>query len=318
MKKNIIKASAIGKIILMGEHAVVYGEPAIAIPFASAKIRVFIQEIDGPIMIKSHLYKGPFDQAFENLYPVFALVNKILKKFNKDPFGFSIEIKSTIPVERGMGSSAALAAATVKVLYKYFKVDLTPNTLNHLVNFSENIVHGNASGIDSAIVINEKPLYFIKNQPLKHFNYKLDGYLIVSDTGEKGNTKLAVSKVKEYINQQPETGITLIKDLGKLTVKAKKVILKNNPEKLGILMNQAQIILEKLGVSNNKIEKLVQVSLDHRALGAKLTGGGLGGCVITLCANKADAQKISQKLLENGASKTWLMKLNNKENFNES
>ncbi len=309
MSLNITSAKAIGKIILIGEHSVVYGQPAIAIPFPSAKIETKISKTNSKIMIDSASYKGELSKAPKSLLGLTSVIKAVLIELNKPLEGLNIEILSTIPSQRGMGSSAAVAAATIRALYKFFEVDLDQKTLSRFTNYSEKIYHGNPSGIDTAIVVEEKPLYYVKGQPLQEFQYSLDGYLIVSDTGEKGQTKFAVSKVKSFIDNNKVQGKQIVEKLGKLSILAKESISNNQVLELATIMNQAQALLRSLGVSNEAIENLVKVSLDNGALASKLTGGGLGGCVITLCANKETAQKVEKALLDNGASETWIMNM---------
>lgn len=307
MDNNIIEGKAIGKIILIGEHSVVYGQPAIAIPFLKAQIKASITKSTSKTKLDAYSFNGLLTDASSNLLGLTTVIKKVLEDFNQTPFGFDIKIESSIPAERGMGSSAAVSAATVRALYKFFNVALDNQKLTDLVNFSEKIYHGNPSGIDTAIVVNEKPLYYIKNQALLEFDYHLDAFLIVTDTGEKGNTKLAVTNVKSFIDNNVSLGNQIIKDLGNLTEQAQKVILKNNAKSLGDIMNQAQNLLSQLGVSNTMIDNLNKVAIENNALGSKLTGGGLGGCIISLCKSKKDAELISRKLLANGAKGTWIM-----------
>lgn len=313
MSKNNASGSAIGKIILIGEHSVVYGQPAIAIPFPSAKIQTTIVKSDNETLLDTFSYKGPLIDAPNSLLGLTSVIKEVLKSFDKALTGFNIKIDSTIPSERGMGSSAAVASSTIRALYRFFNRKLDVNALTKLVNFSERIVHGNPSGIDTAIVVNEKSLYYIKGEPLEQFDASIDGYLIVADTGEKGMTKFAVSKVKKFIDDNPHKGTDIINLLGKLTMEARVVIKENNNVALGEIMNKSQNLLNELGVSNDTIDKLVKVSLENKALGSKLTGGGLGGCIITLCANKEDALNISKALLNNGAENTWIMNMRNME-----
>lgn len=313
MTKNIAIGSTIGKIILIGEHSVVYGEPAIAIPFPSARIQTTIFKSNGDSVLDCFSYRGSLINAPENLLGLSSVVKEILNSFNESLEGFDMKIHSSIPSERGMGSSAAVAASTIRALYNYFERDLDNNILTRWVNFSEKIVHGNPSGIDTSIVVGEKSLYYIKGEPLEEFNSNLDGYLIVADTGEKGMTKFAVSKVKKFIEENPNKGTEIINLLGKLTIDARISITGNNALELGKIMNKAQKLLSEIGVSNTTIENLVRVSLDNGGLGSKLTGGGLGGCIITLCANKEDAISISEALLNKGANNTWIMNMNSRE-----
>lgn len=309
MDKDISFASAIGKIILMGEHSVVYGEPAIAIPFPGAKIKTSIYESSCDTVLNCFSYNGALIEAPKKFSGLKSVIKKVVEEFDEELKGFNIDIESTIPSERGMGSSAAVAASTIRALYKYFDRQLDSDALTYLVNFSEKIVHGNPSGIDTAIVVGENPLYYIKDKPLEIFKFKLDAYLIVSDTGEKGMTKFAVSKVRKFIEDNPSRGKRVIESLGKLASDSKRIIKEEKTIELGKAMNSAQKLLKEAGVSNDAIDSLVRVSCDNGALGAKLTGGGLGGCVITLCNNKKEAINISKSLLNSGAKDVWISNL---------
>lgn len=297
---------AIGKIILMGEHSVVHGEPAIAIPFPGARIKSQVLKTKGQVNLDCFSYHGPFKDIPERFEGLKKVIEKTVEELGEELKDFNIHIESTIPPQRGMGSSAAVSAATVRALYDFFRKELSQERLTELVNFSETIVHGNPSGIDTAIVVGEKPLYYIKGEPLEEFDFKLDAYLIVADTGQEGETKFAVSKVKEYIDNNGKKGKEIIERLGTLVRDSRKNIEDGQVEELGQNMYQAQEDLDTLGVSNDRIDKLVESSKENGALGSKLTGGGLGGAVISLCKDETSTEKVSQVLLESGAENTWI------------
>lgn len=297
---------AIGKIILMGEHAVVYGEPALAIPFMNTKIKVTISRRKGPVLLNCFFYKGILSDGPEKISGLKVMVKEIIKNFNEELKDFTIDIESSIPAERGMGSSAAVSVATIRALYEYFNYPLTEDDLIKWTDVSEKITHGNPSGLDAAIIIGERSLYFIKGRPLTSFNFNLKSYLIVADTGEIGQTREAVKNVKNLIETSPKKAKALIKDLGALTNRAKISMDINDSLELGKLMTKAHNILKELGVSNPSLDNLVDIALDNGSLGAKLTGGGRGGCMIALASSRESAEFISNQLLNKGAQKTWI------------
>lgn len=297
---------AIGKVILMGEHAVVYGQPALAIPYPATKIKTTISKINGPALLDCFFYCGLLSHAPERLLGLTSVIKQIVASFNQELKNFKIKVESSIPAERGIGSSAAVSVATIRALYDYFDRPLRNDDLLKWANVSEKIVHGNPSGLDAAIISGERALYYIKGQPFVPFHIKLDGYLIVADTGEMGQTRAAVADVRKLVQANPEYGGGLIQELGSLTNDAKAFIEENNIEGLGESMTKAHYLLDKLGVSNGPLNHLVAIALDNGASGAKLTGGGRGGCIIALASDEQKANNISNMLLSNGAKNTWI------------
>lgn len=301
--------TAIGKIILIGEHAVVYGEPSIAIPFPGVSIKTTICETIGPVILECYYYRGRLSDSPKAVLGLKKVIEGVTESFNEKLENFSIHIASTIPPARGMGSSAAVAISTIRALYEFFNRTLTENELLKWAHESEKVVHGSPSGIDAAVVGGERPLYYRKGMPFVSFKINLDAYLVVGDTGREGQTREAVEGVRQFIESKPDEGMELIKELGNLTRLARKSIEDKDAEKLGKAMFKAHIILDKLGVSNDKLNFLVSKALDCGALGAKLTGGGRGGCMIALADDRKKANYISQCLLSSGAKNTWINRL---------
>lgn len=301
--------TAYGKIILMGEHAVVYGEPAIAFPFRATPVDVNIKKATTHSWIDSDYYTGFLNEAPSSLANLSYLINTICIDLNKPSTDLSITIHSAIPAERGMGSSAAVATALVRALFSYFDHPLNITQLLTYVDLSEKIAHGNSSGLDARATSSECPILYKKGSIFEPFPLNVSGYLIAADTGIKGQTRQAVADVAAQVKHFPSQTIAKIKHIGQLTLQAKEAIEKNQRARLGSLMTQAHESLRELNISNRKLDHLVRAAITHGALGAKLTGGGRGGCMIALTKTKKEAETIAKILMEQGAVATWVHSL---------
>lgn len=307
MKHGI--GNAPGKIILMGEHSVVYGKPAIALPFYSVGVKCEIIPKEGPLEIESYCYEGLVDLAPTTLKGIQKLIQVTLETLKEKAQDFKILIKSSIPAQRGLGSSAAVSVAIVRALFDAFEKELDFNTLNELVFVAESIHHRNPSGLDANTILREHFLMFERDKGITHIDTKLQGYIIVADTGQKGHTKASVDNVQNRLKQDPHATISVIDKLGDITFRAKRSILNDDLKSLGEYMNQSHLLLKELGVSNQNLDLLVDVALYEGALGAKLTGGGNGGCIIALSDSMVEAKKIADALLAQHAAHTWIYHL---------
>lgn len=293
----------------MGEHAVVYGQPAIAMPFSAVEITATVRQQGDALSVTCDFYQGLVHQMPKIWESLKHAIRFSLYRIGAptDP-AIHIEISSTIPAERGMGSSAAVAVAVARALFSYYDKDLSDSELWDIVQSSEKIAHGNPSGIDAATTSGKSPIYFIKGQPIEPIGLNLHAYLLVADTGVTGNTLEAIQDVATLLEGKPEV-VQLVEQLGYLTLQAKDDLAHNRAELLGEKMNQAHTLLKELGVSDPSLDKLVNLAQAEGALGAKLTGGGRGGCMIALVKTEQEAQKLANKLTEAGASQTWIQYL---------
>lgn len=305
---------ATGKIILMGEHAVVHGEPAIALPFAAVDIVSLVTEIQGDLSVQCAFYDGlvhEMPKIYESLKHAIRFSLYRLGLPQNPPI--HIEITSSIPAERGMGSSAAVAVAIARSLFNFYQKPLSKEELWDIVQSSETIAHGNPSGVDATTISREQPVFYIKDQPIEVMEFTLSAYLVVADTGEMGHTLEAVRHVEDWFQVENTGSADLpfspqghIAELGNLTRQAKEAMLSNQPSLLGKLMNQAHEYLADLGVSNGNLDNLVALAREAGALGAKLTGGGRGGCMIALAPDRLAAEELAKSLEGAGAKQTWI------------
>lgn len=298
-----------GKIILMGEHAVVYGQPAIALPFPKTMITTAVSPNEEALILDCQFYHGALQTASQELKSIKTIIRAVIDHLAL-PNQLTITIQSTIPAERGMGSSAAVAVATVRALYDYAKVMLNQSELLDWVGQAEKIAHGNPSGIDAAATSGNHPLYYQKNNPIEVFPMKLtNATLIVADTGIKGKTREAVADVAHLLDIDRAETTTRINALGQLTEASRQAILLNQPRLLGESMNDAHELLRSLTVSNEQLDALAGIARAAGAVGAKLTGGGRGGCLIALSDDPDSISSIQDALIAAGAVTTWTQQL---------
>ena len=306
-------ASAPGKVILFGEHAVVYGQPAIAVPLLSSRARATVVpnvqgssgeiEIDAPqVPLTSPLLE------LEQDHPLRAAVEQAAGETDLSVLpSCRILIESDIPPASGLGSSAAVSTALIRAFSAFLGMRLTDQELSDKVFEVEKIQHGTPSGIDNSVVSFQRPVFFQRDKPIEFLSIPKPFRVIIADSGMQGNTRLAVQGVRDKWQAEPERYGNVFDEIGNICRGAREQIMEGNPDPLGTLMDRNQTLLEELGVSIPELESLIQAAREAGALGAKLSGGGLGGHIIAL-VNEGE-EEISKKLLERGAKNvqsTWI------------
>lgn len=315
----MVKQQGIGtshaKIILMGEHSVVYGQPAIALPLPSVQLSVTLSSRqDNQRIIKSRYYHGSLENLPSSMIGIKKLIDTLSARFNDHETGWDLKIESQLPAERGMGSSAASAIAIIRAFFDYYNEPLDRTLLLQLADVEEQITHRSPSGLDAATVSSDKPLFYVKGRIGVPIEMNLDASLVIADTGKKGATKEAILAVKDELKNNSEKAEEHIKHLGELVNQTKGYLAQNDIVKLGDALNFAQTDLAALNVSDPSLDHLIHVARDNGALGAKLTGGGRGGCMIALMQTAMGARRLASILKENGAHDIWLQPLDKRGN----
>lgn len=280
------------KIILIGEHSVVYGYPAIAIPLKN-------------ITVKCRIEKSKNEFMYNEKDTLSTAVYTALKYLKKPKEKIKYIIDSEIPTKRGMGSSAAVSIAAIRAIFEYFNEKLEDKLLEELVNEAEIVAHSKPSGLDAKTCLSDKAVKFERNIGFSNIDLDLNAYLIIADTGIYGNTKEAVQKVADL----GEKAKPMLENLGKLALEIEKYINQKNIIEIGKRLSLAHEELKKLGVSIEKSDMLVEEALKNEAVGAKMSGGGLGGCIIALVQDYENAEVIAEKLKEKGAVNIWIEKI---------
>lgn len=300
------KASAPGKVILFGEHAVVYGQPALAVPVSQVQAVVQIDEIDG-----DHIrIIAPDIQLYENLdslassHPLVVTVRNTLVAFENPALsGISISIRSQIPVASGLGSGTAVSVAIIRSLAGHLQRDLSDEEVSTLAFEIEKLYHGTPSGIDNSVVAHARPVFFIKGQPIEILQVKKPFTIVIADTGILSTTKETVGDVREQHRKYPEKYETLFAAAGSIATTARQLIENGMPESMGPLMYENHALLRKLEVSSPELDDLVIAAKTAGALGAKMSGGGRGGNMIALVP-ESKAPGIARSLRKVGATNT--------------
>ena len=299
MKRGIGKSHS--KIILIGEHSVVYGYPAIAIPLKKIEIECAIEEA------KSNFF---YDETDTLSVAIFTA----LKYLKKENVKIKYKITSQIPQKRGMGSSAAVSIAAIRAIFNYFGENLEDELLEKLVNTAEIVAHKTPSGLDAKTCLSDKAIRFVKNKGFSYIDLNLDAYLVIADTGIYGNTGEAIQNVKN-LGSKAELSL---KKLGRLTDEMTRVLtgnIENKEEKIkkiskiGEIMTAANTELGKLNITIEKTELFVKTAIENGAAGAKISGGGLGGCVIALAENLEIMEKVKDGFTKCGAENIWVEKI---------
>jgi mevalonate kinase len=296
LSKDVVTASAPAKVILFGEHFVVYGEPAVVLAidkrvFATVQLRkddrIYVSSSD--MRISGTFRGGKFQaekggsEARVKLEPTRSAVQQVLTKAQKKA-GVNVKIKSDVPVSAGLGSSAAVATSTIVAVSNLLGTELSREQIFQMAYESERVVHGTPSGIDPAVSTYGGMLEFQKGKDFIPLNIETEVPLIIGNTKLQRSTGELVASVRRMKEHYPAIIDPLIQIGGKIALGAVGALRNNNLQAVGDLMNINHAILGAVGASHESLERLVYAARKGGAFGAKLTGGG--GCMIALAEKR--------------------------------
>ncbi len=300
--------SAPAKIILFGEHAVVYGQPAIAVPVSSLRATATYEATDAGLKIHAvdlnkvlpvEVDSDVVDDA------LIATARKVLAQLHATPPDVLIRLQSTIPMASGLGSGAAISTVLARTLIAALGQQIAQGVLNTMIYEIEKIHHGTPSGIDNTVIVYEKPVYFIRDHLMETLTIAAPFTLIIGDTGQGALTKVAVGDVRRLVEAESGKMQPILAEIGAISQQARKAIEMGDIDALGPLMTRNHTLLQQLTVSSPELDVLVDAALAAGALGAKLSGGGRGGNMIALVSPTQGAERIKQALLDAGASQVF-------------
>jgi mevalonate kinase len=297
----LASASACGKVILFGEHAVVYRRPALAVPIMQVQATAAIEPGDAGITIDApDLNQTVSLDRASPASPLAAIVRLALAQLQQQPDRLTITIKSTIPIASGLGSGAAVSTAIVRALANWAQVTLDEATVNALVFEVEKLHHGTPSGIDNTVIAYQKSVYFVRDEPIQMFSVARPFTILIGNTGVASSTKVAVSDVRQGWEADREQYEAWFDQIGALVQQARTAIETGAIDQLGPLMDQNQELLRNINVSGLDLERLIAAAKGAGAAGAKLVGGGRGGNMIAL-VNDRNLETVTAALKGAGA-----------------
>lgn len=314
-----MKATAPGKIILFGEHAVVYNRPALAAPVNQVQVEVEVSESNQPgIWIHAPIIGLTSDLA--SLPPDHPIASVILKTFSTlglpsptgrgagGEGGLSLTIESTIPVAAGLGSGAAVSVAVIRALCAHLSRPLANEQINNFAFETEKLYHGTPSGIDNTVVTYNMPVYYMKGKPIETFKPGKSFTIVIADTGIPAPTKESVGDVRRLWLREATRFEAIFNEIAQISTMARHFIESGRPELLGELMDHNHEFLQQLTVSSPELDRLVEAARKAGALGAKLSGGGRGGNMIALVNGKS-AESVAEALKSAGAKRTIITEI---------
>ncbi|HUO83168.1 MAG TPA: hydroxymethylglutaryl-CoA reductase, degradative [Gammaproteobacteria bacterium] len=294
-------AAGYGKVIFLGEHAVVYGRHAIAAPIPLA-VQARVRDRDDGVHlviprwgIEHQLQRDP---ARRQSYEKPAAL--ILEKLGLQDRSLQIEVFPNVPRAMGLGGSAALAVAIIRALDAHYELGLSADEINALAFEGEKLAHGQPSGIDNAVATYGRFLCFRPGEPpvIREVRPARPIPLVIGMSGVESLTARMVARVRAAWQRHPRLYERIFDDIDAVALEGVEAIEGGDLARLGELMNVCQGLLNSLQVSSWEIEELVQIARDHGALGAKVTGGGGGGSMIALCPD--DAGKVVKAMQDAG------------------
>ncbi|GAB4192678.1 MAG: mevalonate kinase [Roseiflexaceae bacterium] len=319
-----ITTSAPAKLILCGEHAVVYGRPAIALPLPGIRARVTLSDgVPGSgVVVDARDLGRRWTLAETPDDPLSQLATDLLARFDLGSApDLLIMIESDIPIASGMGSGAAVASALVRALARRSGHEPAPAQVSDLVYQSERRLHGTPSGIDNTVIAFEQPIWFVRALPsgtqpdanpttqnstpntqnlISPLAIATPLRLLIGDTGLRSATHEPVGAVRRGWQADPARYEPLFDAVAGIAIQVRALLAAGDVPALGPLLDENHTLLQEIGVSSPELDRLVVAARQGGALGAKLSGAGWGGVMLALVTDATSAA-VAEALRAAGA-----------------
>jgi mevalonate kinase len=295
-----------GKTILFGEHFVVYGLPAIASALSSVTTAT-VEVVDGKgweVIDNRPATPGYKDKKYDESMQA---IKNVIEHMNIDVSCQKLEItfSGNLIAASGVGASAAQATSLARAINDNFTLMLNNEKINEAAYEGERAYHGTPSGIDNTASTYGGLIWFVKNlnggkNTMEIVNSGKKMPLVIANTGITASTVEVVADVRKLKEANPLKFEKKLNDYHSLAIDAKVALLEGDAITIGKLMNQNHKLLQEINVSGKINDKLVEISLNNGALGAKMTGTGRGGLVIALAKSEEVQQDIANAIKVKG------------------
>jgi len=289
------KASAPGKVILFGEHFVVYGVKTILCAI-NKRIRVTAEKSkEYKISIKSNIGSltlqpnKPISEINSPLKPFYYLANKMIQNQNT---GIEVIVESDIPLGVGLGSSSACCVAGAAAISRLFNVTSKEEILKLAIE-AEKTIFENTSGADCTVCTYGGIMEYDKENGFNKIESEPNFHLVIANSNIEHSTKSVVARVKEFKEKNETKFTTLCNNESELVRDVLELLKENNIKELGEKVIQNQEYLETIGISNDKLREMIEI-VQNKSFGAKITGAGGGGCIFALTDESNLDQTINQ------------------------
>lgn len=282
-----------GKVILLGEHAVVYGYPALAAALDRGAEATLTPSGEDRLVSSSALLNA---RRGEKRAQIDAAFTALLEVFSETPLGVQLEIRLDLPPGVGLGGSAAAGIALSEAIAAHLGRADDRALIESAALAWEAVFHGNPSGVDTALALHGGVGLFDKRRGLRRLEIARPLHLAIANSGAKTSTKEMVESVAAKRAREGEPVDALLRSIGALADEGAEALIAGDLEALGSAMNRNHALLRELGLSTPTLEALREAALRHGALGAKLTGSGGGGALIALAKTKEHAEEIARAL----------------------